>query len=106
MRAIHTTWMSSKQTYPINLLSDGLLDACGRFNTICVTIPGTMSDSINISNPKATPKAILRAIRKANSDHSHLSSLLQEGGLPQWLCDAVHTYLKAISPSLVMVATR
>ena len=66
-------WISSKQMCPINLVSDGIPDAFSRSDTIFEIIPGTISDSIIDSNSEANPGP--------NSDHSHCSTLLQEGGL-------------------------
>ena len=73
-----TSWISSKQKYPINLLSDGIPDAISNSDTI----PATISECTE-------------AISKANSDHSHRCTLLQEGGLRQWLCEAVGEHLSS-----------
>ena len=91
--ANQTTWISSKQTCPINLLSAGIPDAISssNSNTISVTIPETISNSISDSNPETIPDAI----PESNSDHSHCSTLLQEGGLWQWLCKAVSEHLSS-----------
>ena len=70
-----TLWISSKQTCPINLLSAGIPDAFSISNTISVTIPESISES--------------------NSDHSHRCTLLQEGGLRQWLGEAVGEHLSS-----------
>jgi hypothetical protein len=90
--ATQTSWISSKQMCPINLLLDGLRDAISMSNAD--TIPATISertaaisDSITDSNPKAIPEAI--------SNHSHRCTLLQEGGLGQWLCEAVGKHLSS-----------
>jgi len=98
--ANQTLWISSKQTCPINLLSDGIPNAISSSNsdTISVTIPETISDSITDSNPEAIPEAIPESNSvhiEAISDHSHSSTLLQEGGLRQWLCEAVGEHLSS-----------
>jgi len=71
--ANQTSWISSKQTYPMNFLSDGIPNAFSSSN----------SDSISES------------ISESNSDHSHRSTLLQKGGLRQWLCEAVSDHLSS-----------
>jgi hypothetical protein len=68
----------SKQTCPINLLSNGIPDAISNFN----------SDTIAVTISKAIPDGT-EAISKSNPDHSHRSTQLQESGLGQWLCKAV-----------------
>ena len=73
----------SKRAQSMNLLSDGVPDAISSSDTISVTIPETIS----FSNPKAIPES--------NSDHSHRCTLLQEGGLRQWLCEAVGEHLSS-----------
>jgi len=73
----------NKRAQSINLLSDGIPDAISSSDTISVTIPETISNS----NPEAIPKS--------NSDHSHRCTLLQEGGLWQWLCEAVGEHLSS-----------
>jgi hypothetical protein len=73
--------ISSKQMCPINLLSDGIPGACPSSDTVSVTIPATIYNS----NPEAIPNTI----PDANSDHSHHRTMLQEGGLRQWLCEPV-----------------
>ena len=80
--ANQTLWIVSKQTCPINSLCDGIPDAISNSNTIPVTIS------------KRT-EAISEAIPESNSDHSHRSTLLQEGGLRQWLCEAVGEHLSS-----------
>ena len=80
--ANQTSWISSKQTCPIDLLSDCIPDAISNSNTVPVTIS---------EHTKAIPKAI----PESNSDHSHRSTLLQEGGLRQWLCEAVGEQLSS-----------
>jgi len=82
--AIQTLWISSKQTCPINLLSDGIPDAISMSNSD--TIPATISERT---------EAISEAISESNSDHSHCSTLLQEGRLRQWLCEAVGEHLSS-----------
>ena len=52
--ANQTTWISSKQKCPINLLSDGISDAFSRSDTISVTISErteAISEAIPNSNP-------------------------------------------------------
>jgi len=41
------------------------------------------------------PEAIPDAIHKSNSDHSHCSRLVQEGGLQEWLYEAVGEQLSS-----------
>jgi len=84
--ANQTLWISSKQTCLINLLSDGIPDAISNSNTIPVTIS---------ERTEAISEAISEAIPESNSDHSHRSTLLQEGGLRQWLCEAVGEHLSS-----------
>jgi len=84
--ANQTSWISSKQTCPINLLSDGIPDAFSSSNTISVTIPETIPDCT---------EAISEAIPNSNPDHSHRSTLLQEARLRQWLCEAVGEHLSS-----------
>jgi hypothetical protein len=67
----------------INTLSDDILDAFSSSDTISVTIPVTISNS----NPEAIPES--------NSDHSHRCTLLQDGGLWQWLCEEVGEHLSS-----------
>jgi len=92
--ANQTLQISSKQTCPINLVSDGSPNAFSSSDTITVTISErtkAMSKAIPNSNPEAIPEAIT----ESNSDHSHWSTLLQEGGLQQWLCEAVGEHLSS-----------
>jgi len=92
--ANQTTWISSKQRCPINLLSDGIPDA---FSS-CDTIPATISEhteAISQAIPNSNPEAIPEAVSESNSDHSHRTTLLQEGGLRQWLCEAVGEHLRS-----------
>jgi len=84
--ANQTMWISSKQACPINLLSEGIPDAFSSSNTISVTIPETISDCT---------EAISEAIPNSYPDHSHCSTLLQEGGLQQWLCEAIGEHLSS-----------
>ena len=83
-------WISWKHTCPINLLSDGIPDAISGSDTISVTIPETISDcteAISEPIPNSNPETI--------SDHSHCSTLLQEGGLRQWPSEAVGAHLSS-----------
>jgi len=79
-RGNQTLWISSKQMFPINFLSDG--------------IPDAVSDSYPYTIP-ATRFEHTEAISEANSNHSHRCTLLQEGGLRQWLCDGVGEHLSS-----------
>jgi len=86
--ANQTLWISSKQICPINLLSDSIPDAISSSN----------SDTISDTNPEAITEAIPESNSvhiEAISDHSHCSTLLQEGGLRQWLCGAVGEHLSS-----------
>jgi len=56
--ANQSSWISSKQMGPINLLSNSIPDAISRSDTIAVTIPETIADSITDSNPDSNPEAI------------------------------------------------
>jgi len=100
--ANQTTWITSKQTCPINLLSHGIPDFFSSSDTISVTIPETIpdctkaiSEAIPNSNPDTISETISEAISESNSDHSHCSTLLQEGGLRQWLGEAVSEHLSS-----------
>ena len=86
--AYQTSWISSKQMCPIDLLSDGIPDAIAKSNTIPVTIT-------------ERTEAIYEAIPESNSDQSHRNTLLQEGGLRQWLCEAVGEHLSSRSVAQV-----
>jgi hypothetical protein len=55
-----------------------------------VTISETIPDFAEVIS-----EAISRSVPESNSDHSHRSKLLQEGGLRQWLCEAVGEYLSS-----------
>jgi hypothetical protein len=92
--ANQATWMSSKQTCPINLLSDGIHDAFSSSNTIPATI-SERTEAIAEVIPKSNSEAIPEAISESNSDHSDRSTLLEEGGLRQWLCEAVGEHLSS-----------
>jgi len=92
--ANQTLWISSKQTCPINLLSDGIPNAFSSSDTISVTIPETISDCTEAIS-EAIPNSNPETIYESNSDHSHRRTLLQEGGLRQWLCEAVGEHLSS-----------
>jgi hypothetical protein len=87
----------NKRTQSIYLLADGIADASSNSNAISLTIPErteaiserseAMSEAIANSTPEAIPKS--------NSHHSHRCTLLQEGGLQQWLCEAVGKHLSS-----------
>ena len=68
---------------PIDLLSNGIPDAISNSNsnTISVTISAEIRESIS---------DYITA-----SNHSHCSTLLQEGGLRQRLCEAVGKHLSS-----------
>jgi hypothetical protein len=96
--AKQTTWISLIQTCPINLLCDGFPDAFSSSNTISRTIPQTISDctkGLSETIPNSNPEAIPEAISHPNSDHSHRSTLLQEGGHRQLLCEGVGEHLSS-----------
>jgi len=84
-------WISSKQACPINLLSNGIPDAISSSDTISVTIPESNSANISVTISEANSETI----PQSNSDHSHCSTLFQEGGLRQWLCEAVGEHLSS-----------
>jgi hypothetical protein len=90
----------NKRAQSINLLSDGIPDAFSISNsdTISATISERteeISEAFPKSNPEPIPEAISEAIPESNSDHSHRSTLLQEDGLRQWLCEAVGEHLSS-----------
>jgi hypothetical protein len=72
--ANQTSWITSKQLCPINLLSDGLFDAFSSSDTI---------------------PAIISEPTETISDHSYRCTLLQEGGFLLWLCEAVSDHLSS-----------
>ena len=86
-KANQTLRISSEQPCPINLLSNGVANVISNFNSD--TISKTISEAITDSNPEA----ISYAISESNSDRSHCSTLLQEGGIRQRLCEAVGEHL-------------
>jgi hypothetical protein len=88
--ANQTLWISSKQMSSINLLFDAILDSFSKSDTISMTIPETIPNSNHEAISKHT-----EAIAQAISDHSHRSTLLQEGGLWQWRCEAVGEHLSS-----------
>ena len=86
-------WTKEKRTQSniVNLLEINVLDEftfwrpsrwLSNSNTVLATIVGHT-------------KAISDAIPESNSDHSHPSTLLPEGGLWQWLCEAVCEHLSS-----------
>ena len=102
--ANQTLWISSKQTCPINLLSDGIPDAFSSSDTISVTIPETISDCTEAIS-EAVPNSNPETISECNSDHSHRSTLLQEGRLWQRRCEAFgerlsSRYVAQVDPSV------
>jgi hypothetical protein len=64
-----------KTNVPNHLLSDHILDVFSSSDTICVTIPESISDCY---------KAISAAVSESNSYHSNCCTLLKEGGLREW----------------------
>jgi len=76
----------NKHAQSSNLPSDGISVAISHSNSdmISVTIPDSNLDTIS-----ECPKAIF----KCNSDHPHCSTVHQEGGLRQWLSEAVSEHL-------------
>ena len=77
-----TAWISLKEMCPTDLHSDSIPDAIPSSITNLVTIPETMSDCTEANS-------------KAISDHSHCSTVLQECGRWQWLCEAVGEHLNS-----------
>jgi len=76
----------------MNLLSNGILFAISKSNSTTFSV--TMSKAI----PKSSPETITErteAIPESNSEHSHFSTLLLEGRLRQWLCEAVGEHLSS-----------
>jgi len=91
----------------INLLSGAIPDAISSSDTSPVTISRyweAISEAISNSHPKT--------ISETNTDHSHPCIPVQDGGLRQWLWEAVSKHvsclsqLKSISPSLAISAAR
>jgi len=82
----------NKRAQSINLLSDGLPFAISISN--CDTIPATVSESTKAMS-KAIPNSNPEAIPESNSDHSHRSTLLQEGRRQEWLREAVGKHLSS-----------
>jgi hypothetical protein len=63
-----------------------------------ILLPDGIPDGVSSSKADTIPVTIsecTEAICKSNHDHSHRSTLLQEGGLRQWLCEAVSEYLSS-----------
>jgi hypothetical protein len=84
--ANQTSWISSKQKCPMNLLSNDIRHAISSSDTISVTISEAILNCI---------KPISKAIPKPNSDHSHRCTLLQQGGLRQSLGEVVGEHLSS-----------
>ena len=96
--AKQTLCISLKQTCPIDLLSNGIPDAFSSSNAIPAIISEcteAISEAIPNSKPEAISEAISESIPEANSDHCHHCTLLQEGELRQWLCEAVGEHLSS-----------
>jgi hypothetical protein len=79
---------------------DGIPDAISMSNsdTICVTISETISmhiEAISEAISDSDPETIAEAIPESNSDHCHRCTLHQQGGLRQWLCEAVGEHLSS-----------
>jgi len=89
--ANHTSLISLKQMCPFNSLSDSIHDAISSSQTNSDTNSEAIPNTISDSNPEAIPKFI----PKYNSDHSQCRTLLEEGGLRQWLCEAVGEHLSS-----------
>ena len=86
----------NKRAQSINLLSDGIPDAISFSNSD--TIPATISDhteALSEAIPHSNPETISETIPESNSDHSHRCTLPQEGGLRQWLWEAVGEHLSS-----------
>jgi hypothetical protein len=71
----------NKYAQSINLLSDGIPDGISSSDTISESISNTISQSISDS--------IKDSNSETNSNHSHSCTLFQDGGLRQWICEAV-----------------
>jgi hypothetical protein len=87
--------ISTKHTWPINLLSDGIPDAISTSDTISETIPETISYSNPETISKAFPNTISEATPKFNSDDSHHGTLLQDNRFRQQVCEAVSKHLSS-----------
>jgi hypothetical protein len=70
----------------MNLLSDGIPNAFSSSDTTFVT----MSE-----HTEGISAAITNSNTESISDHFHRCTLLQEGGLRQWLCEAVSEHLSS-----------
>jgi hypothetical protein len=88
--ANQTFCISSKQMCPITLLADRIPYACPSSDTI----PTTNSEHTKAIS-MAIPNSNSESISESNPDHSHCSTLLQEGVLPQWLHEAVGEHLSS-----------
>jgi len=69
-------------------------DAISSSGTIPMAILETVLVHIAII-PKAIPNSHPETIPASYSDYADLSTLLQEGGHQQWLCEAVGDYLSS-----------
>jgi len=86
----------NKWAQSINFLSDCIPKAISNSNTD--TIRATISErseAISEAIPNSNPEAIPEAISESNSDHPQCSTLLQDGRLQQWLCEAVGEHLSS-----------
>jgi hypothetical protein len=70
----------------MNLLSDGIPNAFSSSDTTFVTM-SEHTEGISAAIPNSNTESI--------SDHFHRCTLLQEGGLWQWLCEAVSEHLSS-----------
>jgi hypothetical protein len=84
--ANQTSWIFLKQMCPIDLLSHGIPDAFSSSDTIPATI-SKRTAAISEAIPNSNPEFI--------SDHSHRTTLLQNGGLRQRLCETVGEHLSS-----------
>jgi len=87
--------MSLKQTFLIDVLSNSIPDAVCNVDSIPGALSATISDCITHSYPEVTPKAIPEAILESNSIHAHSTTLHQDGGFWQRVCEAVGKYLSS-----------
>jgi len=91
-RANQTSWISANQMCQMSWLSPGIPDTLSKSNsaTISKTISKTLSETVSVHI-----KDISETISESNSDYSLCNWLLQESGLPHWLCEVVSEHLSS-----------
>jgi len=92
--ANQAAWISFKQPCRIDLHSDGIPVAISSSDTISVTTSDTISEYTKAIY-KAIPNCNPETVPESNLVHSHRSTLHKEGGLWQWLGEAVGEHLSS-----------